>query len=79
MNTMQDEVMPISTEENTGVNINIESVIKVARKFLSDEDNVKLHQMLTSLGESERLTRAISFVSKRHPMTIADWIREITS
>lgn len=78
MQNMQNEVVT-THDESTSANITLKNVVKVARKILSDEDNFKFHQMLTVWGDREMLTKAISFVSKRHPMTMADWIREIAN
>ena len=78
MQNMQNEVVT-TPDESTSANITLKNVVKVARKILSDEDNFKFHQMLTVWSDREMLTKAISFVSKRHPMTIADWIREIAN
>ncbi|MBQ8298502.1 MAG: hypothetical protein IJX99_01280 [Clostridia bacterium] len=79
MQTTQEEVMTTTTPESTGADITLKGVIKVARKVLSDEENFKLHQMFTVWGDREMLTKAIAFVSKRHPMTMADWIAELSA
>ena len=65
--------------QDPGAEITLKNVIKVARRILTSEENFTFHQMLTVWHESEVLTKAIAFVSKRYPLSVSDWIREITA